>query len=83
MRKSKRGGLICKYPEKKFIIKSFSASKISVYYDDLRTNNSCKCSNCQTYSDKSQNLKCIGIYNIKIIKTRLQRLRDIKLKQLI
>ncbi len=83
MRKSKRGGLVCKYPDKEFIIKSFSASKISAYYEDLRTNNACKCSNCQTYSNKCQNLKCTGIYNIKITKTRLQRLREIKLKQLI
>lgn len=83
MIKSKRGGRMCKDPDKRFIIKSFSASKISVYYEDLRTNNACRCSNCRTYSDKSKSLKCTGIQNIVIVETRLQRLRELKLKQLI
>lgn len=76
---------ICKDPNKKFIIQSFSKSGLSVYYVDDRTNIKCRCSNCRTdpYSNKYERVRCIGISQIKIVEKRLERLRDQKLKRLL
>jgi len=80
---------ICKDPNKKFIIQSFSKSGLSVYYVDARTNIKCRCSNCRTwpdydsYSNKFEKVRCIGISQIKIVEKRLERLRDQKLKRLL
>ena len=65
----------CKDPNKKFIIKRISGSNKTIYYDDNRTNNSCKCHNCRGEKEKS-----IHYEEILIVETKFQRERDIKLK---
>jgi hypothetical protein len=64
--------------KKSFIIKSFSKSGLSVYYNDTRTNKKCRCNNCV----KLETIKCIGVCNIELVATRMQRERDQKLKKL-
>ena len=73
----------CKYPDKTFIISGFSKSRQSVYYSDKRTSKKCKCSNC-SYNNPMLGLgnKCIGIADIILVCSRLQRERDITLKKL-
>ena len=65
----------CKYPNKRFIIKGFSGTGLTVYYDDNRTNNNCKCIFCEKKIKKD-------IYHslINIVETKAQRERDLKLK---
>lgn len=63
---------------KEFVIKNFSKSGLSVYYEDNRTNPKCKCNNCSII----KGVKCIGIVNIELVSTRKQRERDIKLIKL-
>lgn len=88
----------CLYVDKRYIIKSFSKSGLSVYYEDNRTNIKCKCNNCRVsatagleygYDDKGNwgivgrsTVRCIGISDIKIVEKRVQRDRDIKIKLL-
>jgi hypothetical protein len=69
----------CLNPNKKFRVVQHSKSKISVYYADTRTNNPCKCSNCH----KNQSIKCIGIKDIEVVETNIQRERNIKLNQIL
>lgn len=66
----------CKNPNKEFTIKRITQSKLSVYYDDLRTNNSCKCYNCN--QDKTE--RCIGVSCIYIVESKKERDRNLKLK---
>lgn len=61
-----------------FVIKNFSKSGLSVYYEDNRTNKKCKCQQCF----KKEKIKCIGVSNIELVSTRKQRERDIKLTKL-
>ena len=61
-----------------FIIKRFSESGLSVYYDDNRTNKKCRCYACKG----SEVEKCIGISNIELVSKRLQRERNLKLELL-
>ena len=63
---------------KEFVIKNFSKSGLSVYYEDNRTNTKCKCNNCSII----KGVKCIGIVNIELVSARKQRERDIKLIKL-
>ena len=63
---------------KEFVIKNFSKSGLSVYYEDNRTNKKCKCQQCF----KKEKIKCIGVSNIELVSTRKQRERDIKLTKL-
>lgn len=80
----------CLYADKRFIVRSFSKSMLSVYYDDNRTNIRCGCVNC--YFEKKYpyggNLvnglvhKCIGVADIRVVEKRLERERDIKIKLL-
>lgn len=69
----------CLFPNKEFRIKGFSKSKLSIFYDDLRTNIKCKCSIC---SNASANI-CLSIENITITISRLNEIRDKKLKILL
>ncbi len=64
--------------QKEFTITDFSKSRLSVYYEDNRTNIKCKCDNCK----RPMGTKCIGIPSIKLVRTRKQKERDLKLKQL-
>ena len=63
--------------QKVFIIKRFSKSGLSVYYDDNRTNKKCRCKACEGVGEK-----CIGLYNIELLSKRLQRERNLKLERL-
>ena len=65
--------------QKEFIIKSFSKSLLSVYYEDNRTNQKCRCNNCSIIN---KGVKCIGVTNIKLVSKRIQRERENKLKRL-
>ena len=62
--------------QKEFVIKSFSKSRQSVYYEDNRTNPKCRCQNCSMI----KGVKCIGVDNIELIDKRLQIERENKLK---
>ena len=64
--------------QREFLIKSFSKSGLSVYYEDNRTNPKCRCNNCSMI----KGVKCIGITNIELVSKRLQRERNLKLKEL-
>ncbi len=68
---------LCK-DQKEFIIKSFSKSGLSIYYEDNRTNPKCGCENCV----KPKGEKCIGISYVQLVSKRVQRERDLKLKRL-
>jgi hypothetical protein len=69
---------ICKDPYKEFVAKRFTKSKISIYFDDNRTNKKCKCQICI----KSEIEKSIGVsYCILTIK-RIAIERHNKLKKL-
>lgn len=68
----------CKNPNKEFSIKRITQSRLSVYYDDLRTNNSCKCHNC----DQNKIERCISVNCIYIVETKKERQRHLKLKKL-
>lgn len=81
----------CPYADKEYVIKSFSKSGGSVYYDDNRTNIKCRCNNChKTYHREFINgewvnvsmPRCIGVVDIRIVEKRLERERDIKIKLL-
>jgi hypothetical protein len=65
--------------QKEFIIKSFSKSLLSVYYEDNRTNPKCRCNNCSIIN---KGVKCIGVNNIELVSKRIQRERENKLKKL-
>jgi hypothetical protein len=64
--------------QKEFIIKSFSKSLLSVYYEDNRTNPKCRCNNCSM----NKGVKCIGVSNIELVSKRIQIERENKLKRL-
>ena len=64
--------------QKEFVIKSFSKSGMSVYYEDNRTNPKCRCNNCSMI----KGVKCIGVFNIELVSKRIQRERENKLKRL-
>ena len=64
--------------QRDFIIKRFSVSGLSAYYDDNRTNKKCRCSACEG----SEVEKCVGLYHMELVSKRLQRDRDLKLKLL-
>jgi len=68
----------CKTPNKRFVIKRFSGTGLTIYYDDNRTNNSCTCSYC--LGDKIE--KGINYDKVVIVETKAQRERDLKLKKL-
>lgn len=75
-RYSRRGRYSCKDPNKKFTIGDISKSGLSVYYEDNRTNNKCRCNYCRYQSS----IKCISISNLEIVETKLQKQRNEKLK---
>jgi len=64
--------------QREFLIKSFSKSGHSVYYLDDWTNPKCRCQNCFMI----KGVKCIGVSNIELVSKRLQRERNLKLKEL-
>jgi len=66
----------CKNPDKEFTIKRITSSKLLVYYDDLRTNNSCNCYNC----NQNKIEKCIDVCSIYIVESKKERDRNLKLK---
>ena len=66
----------CKTPDKRFIIKRFSGTGLTIYYDYNRTNNPCKCNHCS--GPKIE--KTINWDRVVIVETRAQRERDLKLK---
>lgn len=84
-RKSKSGGFYyykCKTPDKRFIIKRFSGSKLTIYYDDKRTNNGCRCNHCNS-KPLIDFEKSVNSNSIVIVESKLERLRDLKLKLLL
>jgi hypothetical protein len=70
---------ICKYLDRIFTITDFSKSRLSVYFYDYKTNNSCKCNLCSANSNR----KSISIREIKIFETKTQYERDKKLSKLL
>lgn len=57
---------VCKFPDLEFTVDSFSKSKLSVYYLDMRTNKKCKCQYC-CINDITGNKKySIGVHDIII-----------------
>lgn len=84
----------CLYQDKKFKIKSVSKYGRIIYYDDLRTNIKCKCSNCRPYrsirdelisyrnTENKQTERMVDVSKIQIVEKRDQYLRNIKLKLL-
>lgn len=75
----------CKYPTKTFVVDKFSKSSMSVYYLDNRTSSKCKCELCINTDNNSKRIKlrCISINEVVITETKLQRERDIKLRQIL
>jgi len=69
----------CRFPKREFIIKSFSKSGLSVYFEDNRTNKKCRCSVCSNI----EKVKSIGVSSISITKTKIQEERDIKLNKIL
>ena len=69
---------VCKFPELEFTVDSFSKSKLSVYYLDMRTNKKCQCQYCGIPKIKYS----IGAHDIIITQKRLAFERDRKLKSL-
>jgi hypothetical protein len=78
----------CKYQGKRFKIKKISKYGGTIYYDDLRTNIKCKCSNCRpiiTNYKKSENKHIereVPFSQIEIVEKRDQYQRNLKLKLL-
>ena len=79
-RRTKEGNYYytCKNPDKRFIIKRFSGTGLTIYYDDNRTNNPCKCNHCSGHRIE----KTINSGEVLIVETKAQRERDLKLKKL-
>ncbi len=78
--------LRCKFPNKTFVVERFSKSSRSVYYIDNRTSSKCECVLCDmTPQDKfsDRKMKCVSVNFIIITETKLQRERNIKLKQIL
>lgn len=69
----------CRYPDKTFIVKRLSHSKLSVYYDDKRTSKKCLCDKCSKKGPE----KCVDIKSIIFVCSKLQRDRAAKLKKLV
>lgn len=72
----------CKYPNKTFVVEKFSKSSMSVYYIDSRTSSKCWCTLCD-FSPNSSKMKCISINEVVVTQTKLQRERNIKLRQIL
>jgi hypothetical protein len=70
---------MCRCYKQEFEVSKFTKSKLSVYYDDLRTNRKCSCPSCR---DKNKT-KCIGVDNIIIIDTKVSRVRDKKINKIL
>lgn len=69
----------CKYKDRIYVITNFSKSKKSVYFEDKKTNKSCRCNLCSS----SSYIKSIGIIDITIIETKVQYDRNKKLIKLL
>ena len=72
---------VCKFPDLEFTVDSFSKSKLSVYYLDMRTNKKCKCRYCCITNVKGT-IGSIGVNDIIITNKKLAFERDRKLKSL-
>ena len=83
----------CKYPDKTFTVEKIAKSwGGSIFYKDTRTNKKCKCSYCKSNIHKEYNhqtgemvdtgLKLISPFEIILIRSNLQRIRELKLKLL-
>ena len=70
----------CLYPDKRFIVIDKTKSGLSVYFEDNRTNNNCKCSYCS--KPKDNNRKSIGIVSITLTRKKQAIERDRKLKKI-
>lgn len=70
---------VCNFPDRKYEIKLFSKSNLSVYFDDFRTNKKCKCVICKSIS----NTQCISHIDIIIVETKKQRQRNLKLNKIL
>lgn len=89
--KGRSKSLKCKYPDKTFTIAKVS-NHGTIYYIDTRTNKKCKCVHCRRpnqseYDYKTgemvqTNLKQLSPFEIILVRSNLQRLREIKLKLL-
>lgn len=76
----------CKCPDKTFVVEIFSKSSMSVYYIDNRTSSKCRCALCDVTQDKFseyRKMKCVNVNDIVITETKLQRERNIKLRQIL
>lgn len=69
----------CKCANQEFIVSDLSKSKLSVYYDDLRTNRKCGCQRCRDKKIK----KSIGVSSIIVVDKKVRRDRDKKIKQIL
>jgi hypothetical protein len=79
IKKTYSGYGMCKCPLLEFTVVDFSKSKLSVYYDDLRTNRKCGCYRCLDIKTR----KSIGVSDIIIVDNKLSRNRDKKIKQIL
>jgi len=79
IKKVYKGYGMCRCYAMEFTVTKLSKSKLSVYYNDLRTNRKCSCQRC-----RDTNLeKCVGIDSIIIVDKKLSRDRDKKIKQIL
>ena len=62
---------VCRFPDKEFIINSFSKSGQSVYFEDKRTNKKCNCSIYKVDHNQS------GIHKYKIAYERDRKIKQI------
>lgn len=69
----------CKYKDRIYIITGLSKSKKSVYFEDKKTNKSCRCDLCSS----SSSIKSTAIRDIKVIETKVQYDRNKKLIKLL
>jgi len=77
---------VCKFPDLEFTVDSFSKSKLSVYYLDMRTNKKCQCQYCcitPVHTNITGSRKySIGVNDIIVTQKKLAFERDRKLKSL-
>ena len=70
----------CYYIDKIYIIKSFSKSNLSVYYEFNVSNKRCKCYQC---SNRTNGVNCTGKLEIYIHQTKKEKQRLIRINKIL